>query len=339
MTRRKDGLWQEAVPFVTDGRKKYKYFYGRTKKEVLTKIAAYKEDIALGPTFAAVADEWWSLHEKTIEYNTAKQYRPAIRRAKERFGSSRISRLTAPDIRRFLLDCIQELHMADKTARTQLMVVNLICRFATELGYIPVNPAREITVPRGLAKSDREMPSDEDLQRVKTSTDCTFGLFAYWLLYTGLRRSELMALDWSDVDLERRSISVTKSLYQENNRPKLKAPKTQKGTREVPLVDKLLEKITPGKGLVFPDKDGGFLTEMHYQKLWRAYQQESGVTCTAHQLRHAYATMLFEADVNESDAQELLGHAQISTTKDIYTHIRASRKDLIRDKLLTLDIG
>ncbi|MDY4190917.1 MAG: tyrosine-type recombinase/integrase [Oscillospiraceae bacterium] len=57
-----------------------------------------------------------------------------------------------------------------------------------------------------------------------------------------------------------------------------------------------------------------------------------------HQLRHAYATMLFENGIAEADAQELLGHAQISTTMDIYTHIREGRKKQIRDKLLNVDI-
>ena len=72
--------------------------------------------------------------------------------------------------------------------------------------------------------------------------------------------------------------------------------------------------------------------------MWNRYKAASGVTCSPHQLRHCFATMLFEADVPESDAQELLGHAQISTTKDIYTHIRDSRKKKVRESLYGIDI-
>ena len=80
------------------------------------------------------------------------------------------------------------------------------------------------------------------------------------------------------------------------------------------------------------------MSNMHFQSLWKKYADESGVTCTSHQLRHAYATMLEENNISEKDAQYLLGHAQISTTKDIYTHIRESKKEKINAQLLDVDI-
>ena len=53
----------------------------------------------------------------------------------------------------------------------------------------------------------------------------------------------------------------------------------------------------------------------------------TGVNATPHQLRHAYATILFDAGLDDKDAQELLGHANISTTRDIYTHITQKRRE------------
>lgn len=340
MTRRKDGLYQQEIITESFGRKKRKYFYGRTKKEVLQKIADYKETQKNGRTFEEVADAWWEYHEPTVEYNTAKQYRPALRRAVEYFKDTYIRQLTPSMIRIFLNEMIHQRHMADKTARTQLMIMNLICRYAAECGDIDVNPAREVSVPKHLKKTIREIASDEDIRRVKASTGCTFGMFAYWILYTGCRRSELLALTWEDIDLEERTIHITKSIYQDSNRPVVKTPKTEKGLRTLPLMNRLYMAILPSRGLVFPDPiSGGYMTEDHFQKLWAAYTAESGVSCTPHQLRHAYATMLFEAGVAESDAQDLLGHAQISTTKDIYTHIRESRRAKVRAELLDIDIA
>lgn len=339
MTRRKDGLWQQQYTVTENGKKKQKYFYGKTKKEVLDKIRAYEASAAAGRTFGEVAEDWWEEAEPQLAYNTTKGYRPALRRAVEEFGEDNIRELKPLDISRYIRRFVKETHAADKTARTQLMVINLICRYAVESGDLEYNPARDITVPKGLEKKPREIASDDDIAKVKASTDCTFGMFAYWIMYTGMRRGELLALTWDDVDVEECTISISKSVYHVDNKPYIKQPKTAKGIRTVPLLNKLGAKIKPAKGLVFPDPaTGGIMTNMHFQSLWDKYASESGISCTAHQLRHAYATMLEENDVSEKDAQYLLGHAQISTTKDIYTHIRETKKEKIKSKLLDLDI-
>lgn len=337
MKKRKDGLYQEEVSFMEGGRRIRKVFYGRTKADLNRKILAFREEQIRGKLFSEVADEWWDMHEPTLAYNTTKGYKPALARAKLYFGKTYINQIKAPDINRFLVEFIKDKHAAQKTAKTQLMVINLICKYATANGYIPFNPARDISVPRGLAHNPRDIISDEDIKAVKKSVDCTFGMFAYWILYTGCRRGELLALTWKDVDLDARTINITKSVYHDSNTPKIKEPKSAAGKRTVPLMNRLLEKIKPGKGLIFPNENGELMTEMQFQKLWAAYSEESGVTCTPHQIRHGYATMLYENGIEVKDAQELLGHAYASTTQDIYTHIRQSRKEAVREHLLAVD--
>ena len=340
MTRRKDGLWQQQYTVVENGKKKQKYFYGKTKKEVLSKIAAYEASVSTGRTFKEVAEDWWEDAEPQLAHNTTKGYRPALRRAIEEFGEDYIRDIKPLDISRYLRRFIKETHAADKTARTQLMVINLVCRYAVEeSGDLDSNPARDVHVPKGLEKQPRQIASDEDIFRVKNSTDCTFGMVAYWLMYTGMRRGELLALTWEDVDLNAASISITKSVYHIGDKPHIKQPKTASGYRTLPLLNKLREKITPGTGLIFPDPiTGKLMTNAHFERWWKKYMEESGVSCTAHQLRHAYATMLEENNISEKDAQYLLGHAQISTTKDIYTHIRESKKERLNAQLLNVDI-
>lgn len=339
MTRRKDGLWQQSVTVIVSGRKVQKYFYGKTKAEVLKKIQAYTDEQATGPTFAAVADEWWEQHEPTLAANTLKGYRPALHRAKEHFGDRRIRQITPAGINQFLRDVIKKINAAHKTAATQLMVINLICRYAVENGYIPSNPARDVSLPRGLAKTTRKMPEPEDLQRIKDSTDVPFGMFAFWALYTGCRRGELLALTWEDIDMKGRWVNVSKSLYYSNGKAEIKEPKTQAGIRQIPLVDKLAEKLKPGKGLIFANGKGGHITETQFQRAWGGYRETTGITCTPHQIRHAYATMLFENSVAPKDAQRILGHAQLSTTMDIYTHIRAEQAERVKKQLLNIDIS
>lgn len=339
MTKRKDGLWQESLTVEERGRQVRKYFYGRTKAEVLRRIAAYRESREKGRTFAEVADEWWADAEPGLSPNTLRGYRPAKERAIDHFGKDLIRSIKPSDINAFIRTFTKDTQAADKTARTQLMMINLICKYAVSSGDLEVNPARDISVPKGLKKEPRPMPSDDDIKRVKESINCTFGLFAFLILYTGCRRGEALALTWDDIDMEKGVIRVNKSVYHRSNTPYIKEPKTEAGRRTIPLLDRLRAALTPSTGLLFPDpKTGGLMTEMHFQRLWKAYAAESGVTATPHQLRHAFATMLFEADVDEKDAQEILGHAQLSTTRDIYTHIRDQRREKVYTKLRNIDI-
>lgn len=332
MTHRKDGLWQEVL--VVNGHRQY--FYGKTKAAVYKKIQEAKEKRTYGERFSFVASEWWSKKEPELAYNSTKGYKPALSRAVAAFGKTPIREITPQKIAAEI-SAFSEDH-ADKTVRTQLMVYNLIFRYAVEKGYIMYNPARDLTVPRNLAKQKRTSPSPEDIRRVKCSTDCTFGMFAYWAMYTGLRRGELLALDWSDVDLEARTISVNKSLYHVSNRPAVKKPKTEASISLVPILNVLLKKITPSAGLVFPNGEGGYMTETQFQRQWELYCKESGVTATPHQFRHAYATMLFEAGIPPEEAQALLRHAQLSTTMDIYTDLREAKLKRIHAHVYAVDI-
>ena len=339
MVKRKDGLWQETMTVEEHGQRIRKFFYGHSKAEVIRKVAAFEESREKGRTFEEVADEWWADAEPGLASNTLRGYRPAIVRAKDYFGKSNIRSIKPSDINTFIRSFVKQHHAADKTARTQLMMINLICKYAVSSGDLDTNPARDISIPKGLSKNSRLMPSDDDIKRVKGATNCTFGLFAPLILYTGCRRGEALALMWDDVDFDNGVIHITKSVYQKSNTPMLKEPKTEAGRRTVPLLDRLRAILKPSTGLLFPDpKTGGLISETHFQRLWEAYAAESGVSCTPHQLRHAYATMLFEADVDEKDAQEILGHAQLSTTRDIYTHIRDQRRQKTYSKLVSMDL-
>ena len=99
-------------------------------------------------------------------------------------------------------------------------------------------------------------------------------------------------------------------------------PKTELGYRAIPLLPQFEKKIKPGTGLVFPDPmSGKHMTNGHICQLWKKYKAKSDVECSPHQLRHAYATLLYDNKIQPKDAQMLLGHAQLSTAMDIYTDI------------------
>lgn len=333
MVKRTDGRWQEAVTI--DGKRHF--FYGKTKAEVLKKIQTYQSKKATGADFAPVAAEWWAEHEPTLAYKSMLSYRPAYNRAVEAFGDLPISSIEPREIYA-LLERMGKTY-AHKTVTTQLLVVNLIFKYAVAHGYVSRNPARDVAVPTGLAKTKRRAPDQETIRKVQASSGCTFGLFAYMALYTGLRRGELLALTWEDFDLDKREINVIKSLYHVGNQPRLKKPKTEASMARVPILDALLPKLEKKTGPVFANAAGGYLTVAQFDALWGAYQRESGVDCTPHQLRHAYATMLFEAGIPPEEMQILLRHAQLSTTMDVYREIRADRVSEIHSHVLGVNFS
>ena len=329
MVRRKDGRWQEQMTVTVNGQVKQKYFYGATKAEVNRKISEWKtkESAARpGRPFTEVADEWWEQAQNDLSPNTRRPYKAALGRAQEGFGKRDIRTITPADISAFLRREIRENDMAEKTAKTQLSICNQIFRYAVNTGDVDANPARDLEVPKGLDHEAREDASDEDINIIRNSTGTMMGMMAYWFLYTGLRRSELLALTWEDVDLENRIITVNKSLVRDGTKIYAKGPKTEAGIRQVPILNDLADKLIPGEGLVFPNERGSYITENSFSKRWSNFQRDVGITCTPHQLRHSATTMLCQAIADNKltveDVQHIIGHAQYQTTMDIYNHYK-----------------
>lgn len=328
--KRPDGLY-EAIR-VVDGKRKA--FRGHSQKEVEQKMLAYQGKVEQGRLFKELASDWREEHYKTLSPTTAHGYEASYKRAIDAYGSRAIKEITPADIDVYLRLMGQKKY-GKKTVTTMLLVLNLIFTKAVVCGDIQFNPCSPLSVPKCLTHTPRELPSDEEIKAVQEGVELPGGLLPYFILYTGCRRGEALALTFGDIDRLHKVIHVTKSLYFDHNQPKIKTTKTRAGIREIILLDRL-EKILPcGKedDRLFPGPDGSYINEAKFRRDWVKWQQLSGTSVTPHQLRHGYATMLFEAGIDEKDAQDLLGHASIAMTRDIYTHIRQQRKSDTAKKL------
>ena len=210
----------------------------------------------------------------------------------------------------------------------------MIFRHAIINRYIKEDVSFYARLPKGAKSQKREALTNEEIEIVNNSTACTFGPLVYFLLYTGLRKGEALALRWKDIDLVNNIIHVSRSVYYISNEPHIKEPKTSSGIRDVIIPNCLADKLSPkaAKEFVF-NKNGKLIDKSYFTRQWRKYTEETGLNITAHQLRHTYATLLFEADIDEKDAQTLMGHSDIKVTQNIYTHIRQSRKVATANKL------
>lgn len=330
---RPDGLLEATRTDKRTGKRIH--FYGHTAREIDEQIMAFSSAQERGRLFSEVAREWQNEHWPTLAPNTLRGYSPAYRRAVEEFGPTPIRQIRPQDIKRYINDFARG-GRAKKTVTNQLLIFSLIFGYAVENGDIDFSPCDHITIPKNLPKSRREAATPEEEKIVNASAD--FWLLPYFFLWTGLRRGEALALTWSDIDFDSDEIHVTKSVYHEGDRPHIKQPKTDAGIRTIPLLFPLKEKLLaisprPQESYIFSDDGSSPLTDRRYCTLWDAWRRETGLSVTAHQLRHSYATMLFEHDIDVKDAQDLLGHSTAAVTQDIYTHIRDSRRKLTAQKL------
>ena len=316
--RRPDGLY-EAIR-VIDGKRVA--FRAKKPSDVERKMREYTGKQEEKRKFEAVADEWWAEHEPTLAWNTTKSYKPAIERAKDHFKGVNVSKITAHDVDDFVRGFSRG-GRSQKVVTTQLQIVRQILGFAVLKGYAATNAAQPVKPPRGLPREYRQPPTKTEIRAIKGMGDRF--LVPVLIYYTGLRWGEAMGLRWEDIDREARLIYVRRSVYYVSTVPYIKTPKTERGNRVIPLLDGLLQVLPDkrGRGYIFsPDGGKSLLGRSQASRLWSEWQKAAGSDLTAHQVRHGYATALLEAGIEPKVAQRLLGHAQISTTLDIYTHVR-----------------
>lgn len=325
LTHRKDGRWQKVV--------KGKCLIDKDPEKLLEKIRDIENPAEIKLTFSSAAENWERIHFEQIGYKAREAYAAPLRRINENFGSLFVDTISSAQIQAFISD-IAKRGYARRTVQMHLDIMRMIFNTVIISGYINYNPCTAVKIPRGLPTQQRELPDDNSLEIVKSSLDCPFGLFAFFCLYTGLRRGEALALTYEDIDFQNKVIHVNKAVEFNGNTPKIKSTKTEAGQRDVILLDVLADVLPRGNGLLFcNEKNGALLTKTQYRKRWQKYLDATGLQITAHQLRHGFATILYEAGVEDKDAQELLGHSNIALTRNIYTHIRQQRKKETAAKL------
>lgn len=277
-------------------------------------------------TFSDVADRWEAEKVQLVSYKTAESYVAPLRRLKEHFGADDVTEITTPQITAYL-KALANRGYGKRSVQLHRDILSMVLSTAILEGVIRVNPCDAAVLPRNLKSTPRELPDDTAIEAVKNGASAPFGLFALVCLYAGLRRGEALALRYEDIDRRAKVIHVTKAVEFIGNTPHIKTPKTAAGCRDVILLDALAA-VLPDQaaGYIFPDKKGELMSKTVYRRRWANYCAAIGCEITAHQLRHGFATILYEAGVGDKDAQELLGHANITTTRDVYTHIRQSHR-------------
>lgn len=343
MKRRSDGRFQKRIT-LPNGRVKFLYSSASSEREatkdfnrqMLTLESEHQQLL----NFDTVAQAWADEHFPTLQNNSLKLYRPCTNEAIAYFGNIPISEIQAPKIKLYL-DMLTRKKFSKKTIKERYAVLKQIFNYALEMEYIQKNPCFfvKLKFPKEMTSAKRESATTEDVNIIKNiPNDVPFGFFAKFLLFTGCRRGEALAITPDDVDFENKTVTINKTVEWIGNTPQIKSqPKTAAGNRCIPIPEILLEEIRRRmkQTYVFQNSKGELYKSSQLTRAWDKLKKETGIKCTPHQLRHAYATMLFDAGIDVKTAQTWLGHTDIKTTLDVYTHLSESRKVQSTEKWLS----
>jgi len=233
--------------------------------------------------------------------------------------------------------------------------------YAVKMGVVVRNVANLVEPPRVKKVTMNTLSTEEVTRFLEAAKETDYYVFFATLLYTGLRRGELLALRWRNLDLIKGNLTVVETAYKLGNGDYIiKEPKTAHSRRSVTLSTSLIElfrayridqellRIQLGVSLnaddfVFIRPDGSPLNPSAVSLAFRRITHKAGLKdIRIHDLRHTHATLMLQAGVNPKVVSERLGHASISITLDIYSHVLPGMQEAAAekfDKLFEADVS
>jgi integrase len=286
-------------------------------------------------TIDGAAEEWLAAADAgVVRTRSGTAYKPSALRSYRQvlngavvpvFGRLRLTALTTNMLQDFV-DRAVAAGQSPSTIRNTLLPLRAIYRRALQRGEVAVNPTLRLQLPAVPARRERVARADEAAALIDAIPPGDRALWAT-ALYSGLRRGELQALCWSDVDFEQNLIHVRQAW---DSKAGLIEPKSRSGRRRVPLTQALRRHLLAhrlrqgggGSGFVFanghgrPFDPGTVLSRA--RKAWRENGLES---LTLHDCRHTYAAYMIAAGINTKALSTYMGHASITITIDRYGHL------------------
>jgi integrase len=295
----------------------------------------------------------------TVKASTEASYADMTRRhIVPAIGHLSLSKLSRDDVRRFVRQLARtrsqrresDQMLSGRTVQYVHSILRRTLEDARREELVGRNVARDVPSPR------YERPEFEPLApyeaRMLLAAAADDRLYAVYVLalVLGMRRGEILGLRWSAVDLDRATLRVQASLQRVGGQLVLTSPKTKRSRRAIPLpqtVVKVLEahreaqavqrggaELWADDDLVFTTLIGTAIEPRNLSRHFEALRNRAQVRRVRfHDLRHSCASLLFELGVPLRMVMEILGHSQISTTSDIYTHVMPAQYREVADTL------
>ncbi|MGQ4032416.1 site-specific integrase [Streptococcus suis] len=333
---------------------------GRTKKEVKNKtqqaIATFKTDGATRyqsatiTSYKELAELWWNSYKHTVKPNTRGNIRGLLKNhVIPLFGAYKLDKLTTSLLQSIVIKLADKANTGEAGAYLhydKIYALNKrILQYGVVMQVLPYNPAREVILPRNAKKATRKKVKHFNDEQLKQFLDYLDGLdltnyrnlyeatLYKFLLATGCRINEVLALHWSDIDLNNATVSVTKTL---NRYGSINSPKSNASIRDINIDSQTVammkeyrrrqiqEAWTLGRSetVVFSDFIHDYPEDKTLGNRLTTRLRNIGLPNIGfHGFRHTHASLLLNSGIPYKELQHRLGHSRISMTMDIYSHL------------------
>jgi integrase len=369
--READGQWVGSVSLGYDGngKRKRRVVYGASKQEVQEKLRQLQTESLAGTlsdvgrlTVGEYLQRWLENTAKNkVRPTTYARYEQLVRlHVRPILGGVQLGKLRAVHVEA----CYAELERNGATAWTRKMAGTLLTsalRHAVRLKLIPFNPAADVVKARPEEKEMRFLTEPQAKQFLDAARGARlFALFAL-AVGSGMRQGELLGLQWPDIDFDKGTLSVQRSLAQVKGQFVLKEPKSKRSRRTIKLPRFTLDALQQHRQAilkegnigapVFCTKTGNYIGKSNLIRqvfkpaLARANEKATGAAkehggqpallpdIRFHDLRHTHATGLLAQGHSIKAVSQRLGHASIELTLRVYAHVLPTDDDALADGL------
>lgn len=345
--RRADGRWSGSVE-LREGRHGRKVIYGNSKKEVEDRIRGLVNDVADGspppsrsPHLGAFLQQWLVAVRPTLRPSTYVSYEGVVRlHLVPEIGRVTLEKLAVQHVAGLIAHKLADGKLSPTSVRYILIVLRNALTKAVRWGLVGRNVASLVDPPRIRHKDVRVLSPEETKQLLEAARGEAIGGLVVVAVSTGVRLGEALGLQWHDIDLERRQLSINKSLQRGSGHGQvLLETKTRRSRRTLVLPVKTTEALRAvrvqqdqqrraagsawhASDFVFTSSTGQPLDQRNVLRMFRRVLRTAQLPrMRFHDLRHSCASLLLAQHIPARVVMETLGHSRISVTMDTYTHV------------------
>ena len=350
--RRKDGRWEGRIPRgkKPNGKRKFKYIFGISKEQVRKKMEEFlnleaQQSNDCTKTISALFTEWYNNAVHRVKESTAANYSmKANNHILPQFGDKKISEISSDDVYDFI-ELKQNDGLSNRYISDIVVLIKSIFKYAVRL-YRIVNPMDGVVLPKRKAPDIKLLDKDEQkkLQEHISNNHNRSTMGIALTMESGLRIGELCGLQWKDIDLEKRVMTVNKTVQRiqcrdENSKTKviITDPKSESSIRKIPLkkdmVDFLMEFKGKSNEFILSGEETPLEPRTMQYRFAKILKNVNLPSVHFHSLRHVFASTCIKLGFDVKSLSELLGHSSVEVTLNRYVHSSFDQKREYMERL------